>query len=319
MKGRDSLMRRHSFGSLLSQVGEFKASKDWLLGARAEAKSLSMSHELALICTAIAENEVRYWDSLRNWSSVAALSDLLENSNSAVEILRPSGHRLTDPVISRLEYAQALTRWANGCFKAACVAPEASEKADFLQKADEAVQTVRSLFVGSPPSKVVGRALLVGGVAKLVRGHHHRREDASALWRKAIVESVTLLLQAESMLVLSAGQVNEGSIYTHGNLAEIFLHDIRDINAGLYHFTKCCQVGVELWGPEHPNVKRKLQEYGFLLVQCGLIASVTVLDLPGRGGSPILHELLNVLSERLPYGEDALVQVRAWAESEAEV
>ncbi|CAE8694740.1 unnamed protein product [Polarella glacialis] len=307
--GPDGLERRITIGRFLSQVGEFSAAKEILLAAKRDALVSEDKVGLGRVCTLIAENEVRYWDSLRNWSSVAALADLLDAASTAVGVFRTL--RLSDDrVWARVEYAKALTRWANGCFKAACVC-EGEEADKFLHDADEAVESVEKLFQGSPPSRVVGRALLVGGVAKLVRGHSEKRAGVRP-FRDTLVEAAEMFLRAERILVLAVGEVNEGSIYTHANLAEFFLNDVGNVACALVCNLKSCLVGIRLWGPRHPNVARKLSEFCSLLRQLGL-ANFT--DLVLEGDVDMLDEMLRVFNRNRPLEFD----LQLWAEEESEI
>ncbi|CAK8985355.1 unnamed protein product [Durusdinium trenchii] len=217
-----SLHQRIVIGRFFSHVGEFAAAKEALLQAKPEAAASENPADLGQVCTLIAENEIRYWDSLRNWGSPGALKDLMECSRTAVDIFRRELERC-DRMSTRVEYAQALSRWANGCFKISCVINMVMAYS-FLSKADEAIQEVEDLFKGCPPSKVLGRAVLVRGVSKLVLGHNRQRYRLPH--RDILVEAAHLLMRAEEILVHAAGEVNEGSIYTHGNLSELYLHDV---------------------------------------------------------------------------------------------
>jgi len=258
VSGPEGTQRRRSVAGFLSHVGEFSAARDWLFAARRDASVKDDKLELGRICNAIARNEIGYWDSRRDWRNVRALADLLEASKMAVSIFT----EITQRAGTRAECAVALTAWANGCFKAACVC-EGEEATEYLDQADAAIEKVQVMFATSPPSRVVGRALLVGGVARMVRSHNAKK--ARRPWRWLAVEAAELYMRAEHILVQAVGEVNEGSIYTHGNLAELFLHDRQNIKLSLVHFIKCCRVGVRLWGPDHPNVRRKLQEFHTLL------------------------------------------------------
>lgn len=111
-------------------------------------------------------------------------------SESAVNIFREilAKH---DRVSARVDYAQALCRWANGCFKVSlCLSQKALRRCPALPTwswptASCAKQTMpfkkwrissrRGEFLqslsatqGYPASKVLGRAVLVRGVAKMV-------------------------------------------------------------------------------------------------------------------------------------------------------
>ncbi|CAK9048724.1 unnamed protein product [Durusdinium trenchii] len=301
-----SLHQRIVIGRFFSHVGEFAAAKEALLQAKPEAAASENPADLGQVCTLIAENEIRYWDSLRNWGSPGALKDLMECSRTAVDIFRRELERC-DRMSTRVEYAQALSRWANGCFKISCVINMVMAYS-FLSKADEAIQEVEDLFKGCPPSKVLGRAVLVRGVSKLVLGHNRQRYRLPH--RDILVEAAHLLMRAEEILVHAAGEVNEGSIYTHGNLSELYLHDVGHVPLALLHNTKSCLVGLKLWGPEHPNVERKLREFAAIL---GAVGFGSHVDAVLAGDLQALEEMLRVFTS-----QEQLLQIdlREWEREE---
>lgn len=285
------LPQRIVVGRFLSHVGEFAAAKEMLLEAKKEAAVSKDPTDLGQVCTLIAENEIRYWDSLRNWSSPGALKDLMDNSQTAVNIFEEQ-LRSCDRMSSRVDYAQALSRWANGCFKISCVTNMVFAYR-FLGKADDAIQKVEELFKGCPPSKVLGRAILVRGVAKLVLGHNRQRYTLPH--REILVEASQLLIRAEEILVKAAGEVNEGSIYTHGNLGELYLHDVGHVPLALLHNTKSCLVGLKLWGAEHPNVERKLREFAAILGAVGFSSHAQPVL---AGDMQALQEMLQIFTSQ---------------------
>eukprot|EP00439_Symbiodinium_sp_Y106_P051399 s2666_g6.t2 len=288
--------RRVVLGRFLSHVGEFAAAKRILLQARAEATSAERTLELGQVCNLIAENEIRYWDSLRNWSSILNFklqSTAADFQETAVNIFRKQLEK-RDRMSTRVEYAQALSRWANACFKVSCVINMVMAYS-FLSKADESIQIVEDLFKGCPPSKVVGRAILVRGVAKLVLGHSRQRHRLPH--RDILVEAVELLQRAEDMLVRAAGEVNEGSIYTHANLGELYLHDMGHVPLALMHNTKSCLVGLKLWGASHPNVERKLREFAAILGAVGFSSHVSAVL---QGDIEAVEEILRVFTFQEP-------------------
>jgi len=286
-----SLWERIIVGRFLSHVGEFAAAKEILLQAKPEAAASANPCDLGQVCTLIAENEIRYWDSLRNWGSAGALKDLMDSSQTAVKIFEEELQK-HDRMSTRVDYAQALSRWANGCFKVSCVINMVMAY-KFLGHADEAIQKVEDLFKGCPPSKVLGRAILVRGVAKLVLGHNRQRYRLPH--RDILVQAAELLTKAEDILVQAAGEVNEGSIYTHGNLGELYLHDVGHVPLALLHNTKSCLVGLKLWGAEHPNVERKLREFGAILGAVGFSSHVQAVL---AGDVQALQEMLRVFTSQ---------------------
>ena len=87
---------------------------------------------------------------------------------------------------------------------------------------------MRQLLVGCPPSGVLGRALLVSGVSASVRGH--RLRALGRPYRRHVATAAGLFREAEAVLAASVGPVNESSMYTHGNLGELLLYDVRDVS-----------------------------------------------------------------------------------------
>lgn len=146
---------------------------------------------------------------------------------------------------------------------------------------------------GCPPSKVLGRAILVRGVAKLVLGHNRQRYTLPH--REILVEASQLLIRAEEILVKAAGEVNEGSIYTHGNLGELYLHDVGHVPLALLHNTKSCLVGLKLWGAEHPNVERKLREFAAILGAVGFSSHAQPVL---AGDMQALQEMLQIFTSQ---------------------
>eukprot|EP00930_Biecheleria_cincta_P037430 TRINITY_DN25691_c0_g1_i1.p1 TRINITY_DN25691_c0_g1~~TRINITY_DN25691_c0_g1_i1.p1 ORF type:complete len:426 (+),score=61.61 TRINITY_DN25691_c0_g1_i1:790-2067(+) len=308
--GASRLEKKLTIGRFLSHIGEFATAKDMLQSARRDALESDDRLRVGTICTQIAENEVRYWDSLRDWRNVDALKDLLESSRIAVDIFS-SLHLTGKQVWVQMEHAKALTRWANGCFKAACVC-DYEEATRYLESADEAVAKVQALFAGSPPSRVVGRALLVGGVAKMVRGHNDQKMGKP--YRKTLHAGANLFHEAERLLVLSVGEINEGSIYTHGNLAEFYFYDARHLNGCLYHNVKCCLVGIKLWGPDHPNVSRKIAEFAHLLRAIGRGVPQDNLDV--RTLEAMLKD--DWIAESIGHNISRPIDLQAWVDREEE-
>ena len=68
----------------------------------------------------------------------------------------------------------------------------------------------------------------------------------------------------------AVGPVSEASIYTHGNLAEAYLHVLHELPLGLLHERRACLVAVEALGADHPNAARKLKEFADVLAQMGM-------------------------------------------------
>ena len=234
---------------------------------------------------------MRYWDSRRDWRGKEDLKLLLGASDEAVRLLRPA----RSP--SQLKcIAEALTRRANGCFKAACVE---TDWAQWLDLADAATGEVRTLLQHCPPSSVLGRALLVAGVSMSVRAHRLRQN--SNPYRRIVARAAQLFLEAERILQLSVGPINENSLYTHGNLGELLLVDVGDLCTGLSHFFRACSVGVAFFGSQHPNVKEKLNEFAQVLREIDNQLTNKFADLVEQGNLSFEEEFtawLFVCAER---------------------
>lgn len=270
--------QRMLLGEFLSTCGQFAAAREELVVAR---EALAGGRERGCACSLIAFNEVRYWDSRRDWKNVDELRLLLDSSEEAVQLLRSAR-----TVAEKMELAQALTRHANGSFKAACVSSAEDDVTwqMWLDRSRVATDEVQKMLARCPPSGVLGRAMLVAGVALLVRGDKLR--DAGEPHRKILAAAAKTFMTSEIILCKALGPVNESSIYTHGNLAEFYLYRLRDLRKGIVAFYESCYVGIHLLGPTHPNVASKLQEFSSILSQLGLppglCASIEGGKLPSR-------------------------------------
>ena len=77
----------------------------------------------------------------------------------------------------------------------------------------------------------------------------------------------------------SVGEVNECSMYTHGNLSEAYMRKAQAAGPGpafqrnlllvFEHLCIACGIGIAYHGSSHPNTKRKLSELASLLEQTG--------------------------------------------------
>ena len=97
--------------------------------------------------------------------------------------------------------------WANASFKAACVSGSWEV---WLHRSKEATDEIQRLLAGCPPSGVLGRALLVAGVATVVRTQKLR--EAKKPYRAVVATALRTLQEAERVLVLALGPVNEHSM-----------------------------------------------------------------------------------------------------------
>jgi len=263
-------------GRLLSRAGEFAAARELLnvtLSLMADPVFYTRDSQSALsaadcnraeVLVAIASNEVRYWDSRRDWASPEALRLLLESSNEAVELL--GRHSLRSPA-EKLMLASALSRRANGCFKAGCVSAFGSNpQKSYFDEADGHISRAVSLLQGQQV-QVLGESVLVGGVTTLCRAHSLIGQNMEA---EALEKTISAMLQfyrAEAILRLSVGSINEKSIYTNGNLAELLLNNLRQPVLGLLHHRLSCIVAVRVFGSAHANANRKLQEMAHICQQ----------------------------------------------------
>eukprot|EP00928_Gymnodinium_smaydae_P039596 TRINITY_DN27014_c0_g1_i1.p1 TRINITY_DN27014_c0_g1~~TRINITY_DN27014_c0_g1_i1.p1 ORF type:complete len:858 (-),score=73.20 TRINITY_DN27014_c0_g1_i1:134-2671(-) len=255
-------------GRLLSAAGEFATARKLLelasqslpakeTDACAGSNSSSTVQSCAEALIVFANNEVRYWDSRRDWGSVAALKLLMESSHKAVEIFKRQ--QPTCPA-EKLLFARALSRRANACFKAGCVSEPGTESQNlYFDEADASIALAVSMVQGRHV-QVLGEAILVGGVTTLCRSHSLRMQRRR---HEALDSAILAMLQfyrAEANLRRSVGKINEKSIYSHGNLAELFLNDLRQPFLGLLHERQACIVAVRVLGADHANAKRKIDE-----------------------------------------------------------
>ena len=97
--------------------------------------------------------------------------------------------------------------WANASFKAACVS-ESWEM--WLHRSTKATDEIQRLLAGCPPSGVLGKALLVAGVSTVVRAQ--KLEEAKRPYRDVVATALRTLHEAERILVLALGPVNELSM-----------------------------------------------------------------------------------------------------------
>ena len=138
-----------------------------------------------------------------------------------MERQRPARKSDGSRVAARMALCAALSRFANGCFKAGCVAESTDACRGHLDAAEEAIAEARESVAGLGPSQQLGQAVLVHGVTVVVRAGLPPGEGGAPqqdLWERA----VELFTEAEAILVQSVGEVNECSIYTHANLSEVY-------------------------------------------------------------------------------------------------
>mmetsp|Transcript_109992 Transcript_109992/g.245841 ORF Transcript_109992/g.245841 Transcript_109992/m.245841 type:complete len:863 (-) Transcript_109992:6-2594(-) len=263
-------------GRLLSIAGEFVAARE-LLGRTphtspiadplsAHQSSMSPNYHRAESLVAVANNEVRYWDSRRDWASPEALSLLLDSGREAVQLLERL--QLRRPA-EKLLLARALSRRANGCFKAGCVsAPGSNSQNSYFDEADACIARAVSLLQGRRV-QVLGEVVLVGGVTTLCRAHSLSRQHRLDSFKETAISAMLQFYRAEAILRAAVGKINEKSIYTHGNLAELMLNDLHEPFLGLLHHRQSCIVAVRTFGLTHANANRKLQELADICQQLG--------------------------------------------------
>ncbi|KAH8060269.1 hypothetical protein JL720_13607 [Aureococcus anophagefferens] len=193
--------------------------------------------------SAVARNEIRYWDSKRDWGSPESLQLLLDSSQLAVLYLEDAVPRRPR------DLARARVSVANGCFKAGCVCDPRGDRAfAYFRDAHASLARVPEALAGEPGGRVAAEALLVGR-----------------------------FYEAEFQLRGAVGETSEPSIYTFGNLSEAYLHVLHELPLGILHERKGCDVAVKALGADHPNAARKLAEFADVLAQIGMP------DLAGAG------------------------------------
>jgi len=217
-----------------------------------------LGHGCPLPCQSrLANNEVRYWDSLRNWRSVDDLKLLLDSGEEAVSLLTKQD---ISTFADRQLLGRALSRRANGCFKAGCICPpQSTQQLAFFDESDRCTSEATKLLEGLP-CQTLGENMLVGGVTSLCRFHSLQGSSEDDAILAIAFKAMCQFYHAEAVLRCSVGAVNEKSIYTHGNLAELFLRDLHEPFIGLLHFRHSCVVSVHVLGADHPNAARKLSE-----------------------------------------------------------
>mgnify|MGYP002631164541 CR=1 FL=1 len=282
-----------SAGAFLSWIGCFGSGRQVLLEAQRLAEAASAApQELGEILLHVAMLEVRHWDSLRRWT-LRDLDLLLASSRRAVDIFRTRVSAATresgregegEELTARLNLCAALSRLANGCFKAGCVADGTEARHVYLDAAERAVAEARGAVVGIGPTQQLGQAVLVHGVTVLVRAGLPPREEERAAEPDRWARAISLFTEAEAILVASVGAVNECSIYTHANLAEVHLRLHQHVNqhehgersrfyhlaSAMSHLCTSCSIGLAYFGKNHPNCERKLRELYELLTALGL-------------------------------------------------
>ena len=120
---------------------------------------------------------------------------------------------------------------------------------------------------------VLGEAILVGGVTSIVRANllrgDHEAFDGQGTHIEQTLIAMGQFFQAEFQLQQSLGPWNEKSLYTQGNLAELFLSSLHDPILGLLHYRHACVVAVRTLGSQHPNTLKKLQELSEIFQEVG--------------------------------------------------
>lgn len=269
-----------NLGRLLSTAGQYLPARQLLQGAigRQAAGSEASAEMRGRLQLAVAENEVRYWDSRRDWKSERDLELLLSSSTESVTLLRRADEFLRSQKIfpaagvrgsacsastTTLRLCDALTRCANAHFKAGCVltGEAASRHFDLSDTMTGEVERLIGTNSRFEPTETLAGAWLVSGVTTSCRAHLLKREidtqemvpEVATLLNRA----VELFLRAESMLVQCVGEFNEKSIYTHSNLGEIYVYDLHNLRQGLVHLRQSCNVATRIFGDHHPSTQAK--------------------------------------------------------------
>lgn len=257
-----SLPQTRRAGELLSLAGRFKAARSVLDTAAACSEKTSTEYALAIL--GVARNEIRYWDSRRDWGSPLDLSLLMDASEHAVTALE----RIDN---NSVEYYQAVTDRANAHFKAGCVSPPDRARYHFglaNQLADDVVTRLGEHSSVWRRRKVAAGALLVKGVTRMCEAHAAEARDEPGS-TEAALDALRLFYQAELRLHDVVGPFSELSIFTHGNLGECYLHAFGLLALGLVHERRACLVALKVFGPSHPNAARKVVEFASTLTHLG--------------------------------------------------
>lgn len=257
-----SLPQTRRAGELLSLAGHFKAARSVLDTAAARSEKSSTEYAFAIL--GVARNEIRYWDSRRDWGSPLDLSLLMDASQHAVTALKKID---SDSV----EYYQAVTDRANAHFKAGCVSSPEKAKYHYELANQLADDVVMRLGEHSPVwrrRKVAAGALLVKGVTRMCEAHAAEAMHESGS-TEAALDALHLFYQAELRLHDVVGPFSELSIFTHGNLGECYLHAFGLLALGLVHERRACLVALKVFGPSHPNAARKVVEFASTLTHLG--------------------------------------------------
>ena len=282
-RGAARCERRVRVGELLSRAGRFQDARtvlnDAVAGLDGDGGDGAVGPTAALgvrgaAASAVARNEIRYWDSKRDWGSPESLQLLLDSSQLAVLYLE-------DAVPKRpQDLARARVSVANGCFKAGCVCDPRGDRAfAYFRDAHASLARVPEALAGEPGGRVAAEASLVSAVTTMCEAHalsaRHRGPppapgDDARHYLDVAVEAVAKFYEAEFQLRGAVGETSEPSIYTFGNLSEAYLHVLHELPLGILHERKGCDVAVKALGADHPNAARKLAEFADVLAQIGM-------------------------------------------------
>eukprot|EP00038_Savillea_parva_P007984 m.173778 g.173778 ORF g.173778 m.173778 type:complete len:871 (-) comp13742_c0_seq1:197-2809(-) len=246
-----------------SQCGDFDMARTILLGLR-RASALPMAGFTELL---LALNEIRAWDSRRDWTRDDDLELLRESSTRAIELLRDA-----KGPNAALHISVALSASANFKFKVACLHSD-HERDTMLTEADmlvaKSIRVLSKMWTDKVevPSLALGVARLVGGVVSTVRVHGLLEAGLPAI--EGAFSALDSFYAAEHTIRAGVAGPCELSIFTHGNLAETYFYSLEEYALGLFHFVKAVQLGAEVFGPEHINTQSKRRDLVSALERLG--------------------------------------------------
>jgi hypothetical protein len=275
---------------------------------------LASVRTLGMVLLNIARNEIRYWDSRRDWSHPHALQLLMTSSQkccgvfglltSLVSDVTPAALSQPQGVASQdvLNYVSALTKYANSQFKCGCVV-EGEAATPYYDRAEASLEegrrSLRSFLNGGYIDLLLGELELVGGVTTTCRSR--AAKNSGKEWKGLSRTAIVQFFRAEKLMKSSVGDINEKSMYTHGNLAECYLYDWMAIEESLFHSVEACKVAVGYFGCEHENTKRKLAEFAEVLPFL-VIRKPSIWQFCPLGG-PLSPQSLQAVVGRVLQGE----------------
>eukprot|EP00035_Acanthoeca_spectabilis_P005745 m.116952 g.116952 ORF g.116952 m.116952 type:complete len:807 (-) comp13166_c0_seq1:62-2482(-) len=270
-------------GQLVSQSGNFAVAREIITNARRPELTVGGLAELAL-----ALNEIREWDSRRNWADTSDLDLLHECSAKAVTCLRGGDSE------SRVYLSYALSALANYKFKLACLY-SGGERTEVLNEADVLVEEAISVASSTTthgvevPSLALAVAKLVGGVVSIVRSQGLMDAGLSAI--DEILTALDAFYAAGETIERGVASPSEISIFVHSNIAETYFFILDEHCLGLFHLVKSVEVSEQVFGKSHINTTVKLRDLAAALERLGLDDDAKQVRLLGHKACPIDDEI----------------------------